>query len=71
VCSRENGAGIDEREVVVGIGGEKLRADVGCIGDGSVKGCVDGDGGREVGELDARYVGCGWHCQSEDGYKRF
>jgi len=62
VCGGEDCAGIDEGEVVVGVGGEKLRADVGCIGDRGVKGCVDGDGGREVGELYARYLSCGWHC---------
>jgi len=63
VGGREDGAGIDEGEIVVRVGGEELRADVGCIGDGGVERGVDVDGGREVGELDARYMGCGRHCE--------
>ena len=61
MCGGEDGAGIDEGEVVVGVGGEELRADVGGIGDGGMEGGVDGSGGREVGELYARYPSCRRH----------
>lgn len=61
MCGREDGAGIDEGEVVVGIGGEELCANVGGIGDGSVEGGVDRASEREMSELDARDDGRGRH----------
>jgi len=61
VCGGEDGAGIDEGEVVVGIGGEELGADVCCVGDRGMEGGVDGDGGWDMGELDTRYEGRGRH----------